>query len=93
MHYFVSQFDKDGKTFSQDVSMLPGNQFYGDLPNGTAGITLTDPVRGEVYTFLFYCKDMDASNEDTHGWRFVVNMDTVTKFPHMQGHRVLIVND
>jgi len=97
MHYFLHQFDKDGKTLSQEVSNLTNAgaccAFYGQLSNGTQGITVTDTDKFETYVFVFYCVDKDASGEDTYGWRFVVTMDTVTKYPHMQGHRVLIVND
>ena len=98
MHYFLHQFDKDGKSLSQDVSMLShrgagGGAVIGKLANGTQGITITDVDKGETYIFVFYCVDKDASGEDTMGWRLVVTMDTVTKYPHMQGHRVLIVND
>lgn len=97
MHYFADQFDKDEKTLSQEVSMLnfrsQRRAVYGQLANGTTGITITDTSRFETYVFVFHSVDKDASGEDTYGWRFVVTMDTVTKYPHMQGHRVLIVND
>jgi hypothetical protein len=98
MHYFMHQFDKDGKTFSQEVSTLSHRgagaaAVIGQLANGTQGITITDPDKGETYTFVFYCVDKDASGEDTYGWRCVVTMDTVTKYPHMQGTRVLIFNN
>jgi hypothetical protein len=97
MHYFADQFDKDEKTLSQEVSQLnfrnQRRSVYGQLANGTTGITITDTDKFETYVFVFHSVDLDASGEDTHGWRFVVTMDTVSKYPHMQGHRVLIVND
>ena len=95
MHYFMHQFDKDEKTLSQEASTLgipPEVGVYGQLGNGTPGITVTDPMRGETYIFVFYCTDTDSEG-DKAGWRFVITMDTVTKYPHMQGHRVLIIND
>lgn len=99
MHYFMSQFDKDGKTLTQESSSLgilgirPGHGVFGELPNGTRGITVTDTGRGETYTFVFNYVDTDTTGEDTYGWHFRVTMDTVAKYPHMQGHRVLIIND
>jgi hypothetical protein len=94
MHYFTHQFEIDNhQTFAQEASMLglkPGAGIYGKLANGTTGITVTDPIKGQTYTFVFYCEDRDG---DRQGWRFVVTMDTVVKYPALAGHRVLIIND
>lgn len=61
MHYFVSQFDKDEKTLSQELSVLnfrsQRRSVYGTLANGAEGITITDTDKFETYVFVFHSTD------------------------------------
>ena len=43
--------------------------------------------------FMFTHADMDASGEDTAGWRFKATITSVDRCPALAGCTVLIIND
>ena len=75
------QFNKESRTFSQEISCLDAFGHYGGIPHQ---IGITSERTGITKIFDFIHADKDGSGEDTYGWNFR-NPETKTKF--------LLIND
>ena len=71
-------YNKETKTFSEEISCLPN---FGGLPKR---INILNPKTNVSKIFIFTHKDTDGSGEDTYGWWFL-NVET--------GVKLLIIND
>ena len=69
-------YNKDTNTLSAEISELPGF-------NMGAALKILSPRTGVIKEFHLYKTDMDATQEDTYGWRFRSD----------DGIELLIIND
>lgn len=90
-------WEKETKTFSQEISTLQGNiplfdpfgRIYDDACD--AGFSMKSARTGQVITF--YHSTTDTDEGDIAGWWFKVVPEQIRKHPNLADILVLIIND
>ena len=91
-------YDKQDRCFSQDMSTLtdgPKNRPVLDriCPDAyDEGLHLVSEKTGETCVFYVDRMHVNRDNEITH-WELFVTPESLRKFPHMKGVKVIIWND
>lgn len=97
--FYQDQFNKHTSmkvVFSQEASMLglkPGILPFGRLPTdaGDDGLILVNRINNS--RTMWTLSQVDQQDGDVMGWKFSPTHETVVDNPHLEGFKILIIND